>query len=208
MRLEKDKMKIVEDYLYGLKKAYYDTGGKNSWDNFERVMHGASNEDIDKLKEEYTNVPDSLVKLLEYVDGTYWREYEGEKITFYILGSDVYEYPYYLLSVNQILESKNEAVDFYADYVDREFGDEVEVDERITDCSNDMKWLHFSDCMNNGGTSQLFIDFSPSVKGIMGQVVRFLHDPDEIQVIADSFDDYLQMLINNGIDFINEDTVE
>lgn len=71
-----------------------------------------------------------------------------------------------------------------------------------------MKWLHFSDCMNNGGTSQLFIDFSPSVKGIKGQVVRFLHDPDEIQVIADSFDDYLQMLIDNGIDFVNEDTVE
>ncbi|WP_160692244.1 SMI1/KNR4 family protein [Clostridium sp. C2-6-12] len=201
-------MKVVEEYVNALKKAYYDNGGKKSWDHFEKVMHGASSEDIKKLKEEYPYVPDSFVKLLEYVDGTYWREYEGEKITFYILGSDVYEYPYYLLSVNQILESKNEAVDFYADYVNREYGDEVEVDERIIDCSNDMKWLHFSDCMNNGGTSQLFIDFSPSVKGIKGQVVRFLHDPDEIQVIADSFDEYLQKLINNGIDFINEDTVE
>jgi cell wall assembly regulator SMI1 len=208
MRLEKDTMKIVEEYVNALKKAYYDNGGKKSWDNFERVMHGASSEDINKLIEEYPSVPDSLVKLLEYVDGTYWREFEGEKITFYILGSDVCEYPYYLLSVNQILESKNEAIDFYADYVDREYGDEVEVDERIIDCSNDMKWLHFSDCMNNGGTSQLFIDFSPSLKGIKGQVVRFLHDPDEIQVIADSFDEYLQMLIDNGIDFINEDTVE
>lgn len=208
MRLEKDTMKIVKEYVKALKKAYYDNGGKKSWDYFERIMHGASNEDINKLKEEYPSVPDSLVKLLEYVDGTYWREYEGEKITFYILGSDVYEYPYYLLSVNQILESKNEAVNFYADYVNREYGDDVEVDERITDCSNEMKWLHFSDCMNNGGTSQLFIDFSPSVKGIKGQVVRFLHDPDEIQVIADSFDEYLQKIIDNGIDFINEDTVE
>lgn len=201
-------MKIVEEYVKGLKKAYYDNEGKESWDHFERVMHGASKEDINKLKEEYPNVPDSLVKLLKYVDGTYWREYEGEKIVFYFLGSDVEEYPYYLLSANQILETKNEAVDFYADYVNREFGDDVDVDERITDCANDMKWLHFSDCMNNGGTSQLFIDFSPSAKGIKGQVVRFLHDPDEIQVIADSFDDYLQMIIDSGVDFINEDTVE
>lgn len=200
-------MKIIEEYVKGLKKAYYDNEGKESLDYFERVMHGASKDDINKLKDEYPNVPDSLVKLLEYVDGTYWREYEGEKIVFYLLGSDVEEYPYYLLSVNQILETKNEAVDFYADYVNREFGDAL-VDERITDCANDMKWLHFSDCMNNGGTSQLFIDFSPSAKGIKGQVVRFLHDPDEIQVIADSFDDYLQMLIDNGFNFINEDTVE
>jgi hypothetical protein len=208
MRLEKDTMKIIEEYVNRLKKAYYENGGKESWDNFERVKHGASKEDINKLKAEYPSVSDSLSNLLKYVDGTYFREYEGEKITFYMLGSDVCEYPYYLLSVNQILESKNEAFDYYADYVNREFGDDVEIDEKITDCANTLKWLHFSDCMNNGGTSQLFIDFSPSEKGTKGQVVRFLHDPDEIQVIANSFDDYLQMLIDNGIDFINEDSVE
>ena len=81
-------------------------------------------------------------------------------------------------------------------------------DEKITDNADEMCWLHFSDCCNNGGTSQLFIDFSPSAKGIKGQIVRYLHDPDEIAVIADSFDDYLQMLMDNGYDFINEETVE
>jgi hypothetical protein len=126
MRLEKYAMKIIEEYVNRLKKAYYDNDGKKSWGYFEKVIHGASKEDINKLKEEYPSVPESLVKLLEYVDGTYWREYEGEKITFYILGSDVNEYPYYLLSVNQILDSKNEAVDFYGDYVNREYGDDVE----------------------------------------------------------------------------------
>ena len=71
-----------------------------------------------------------------------------------------------------------------------------------------MCWLHFSDCMNNGGTSKLFIDFSPSSKGVKGQVVRYLHDPDKITVIADSFDEYLQMLMDNGYNFINEDVME
>ena len=71
-----------------------------------------------------------------------------------------------------------------------------------------LDWLHFSDCCNNGGTSQLFIDFSPSAKGKKGQVLRFLHDPDEMAVVADSFDEYLQMLIDNEFDFINEDTIE
>ena len=71
-----------------------------------------------------------------------------------------------------------------------------------------MKWLHFSDCINNAGTSQLFIDFSPSEKGVKGQIVRFLHDPDEIGVIADSFDEYLEELIESGLDFISEDVVD
>ena len=110
-------------------------------------------------------------------------------------------------SSDKILETKNEAYDFYADYVDREY-EEVEIDEEIISDSKKMKWLHFSNCMNNGGTSQLFIDFSPSEKGVKGQIVRFLHDPDEIGVIADSFDEYLEKLIESGLDFISEDVVD
>ena len=71
-----------------------------------------------------------------------------------------------------------------------------------------MCWLHFSDCMNNGGTSRLFLDFSPSAKGTKGQIVRFLHDPDELAVIADSFDEYLEMLMDDEYDFITEETLE
>ena len=39
-------------------------------------------------------------------------------------------------------------------------------------------------------------------------MLRFLHDPDEMVIAADSFDEYLQMLMDNEYDFINEDTVE
>ena len=91
--------------------------------------------------------------------------------------------------------------------MDRKY-EEVEIDEKIINDSKKMKWLHFSDCMNNGGTSQLFIDFSPSEKGVKGQIVRFLHDPDEIAVIANSFDEYLEELIEHDLDFIFEDIME
>lgn len=125
-----------------------------------------------RLRNQYPDVPDSLLQLLRIVDGTYYRVYAGEKTVFYFLGSDLEEYPYYLLSADQ------------------------------------MCWLHFSDCMNNGGTSQLFLDFSPSAKGTKGQVVRFLHDPDNFTVIADSFDAYLEMLMEYEYDFITEETIE
>ncbi len=199
-------MHIVQKYFDGLKKSYYEIKEDGQWEEFEKVIHGASKEDIEKLKELYPDIPNSLLQLLDIVDGTYWREYNGKEIAFYFLGSDIDEYPYYLLSAEQMRDV--ESFDWLNDYIDREYEDFVDIDERIIDKSNKMCWLHFSDCMNNGGTSQLFIDFSPSDKGVKGQIVRFLHDPDEIKVIADSFDEYLQMLMDNGYNFILEDDEE
>ena len=197
-------MEIVKQYIAGLKKAYVDNAASDTWEHFEKVKHGATKEDIEKIKTLYPEVPNSFVSLLEFVDGTYWREYEGEEITFYLLGSDVEEYPYYLLSSKEIIENQNQANEYYSDYIERKYED-VEIDEKITNQPNSLNWLHFSDCMNNGGTSKLYIDFSPSEKGTSGQIIRYLHDPDEICVIADSFDDYLIKLIDNKYDFINQD---
>ena len=79
------------------------------------------------------------------------------------------------------------------------------IDDRIIDDASKMKWLHFSDCMNNGGSSQLFLDFSPSESGVSGQGVMFVHDSDRLEVIANSFDEYLENMIKWEYDFIQED---
>ena len=200
-------MELVKQYLLGLKKAYFKNGANEIWEHFEKIKHGATKEDIEKIKRLYPNVPNTLINLLEYVDGTYWREYAGEKITFFILGSDILEYPYYLLSSKEIIENQNQAIEYYSDYIERKY-DDVKIDEKITSQSKSLKWLHFSDCVNNGGTSQLYIDFSPSDKGKKGQVIRYLHDPDEMTVIADSFEEYLKKLKDDEYNFINEETVE
>ena len=199
-------MILVEQYLEGLKQAYIDNGGEEAWQNLMATAHGATEADLQLLRNRYPQVPESLLDLLRRIDGTYWRKYEKGTICDLILGADedMGDYPYYLLSAKQIVETQNEAFDFYADYINREY-EEVEIDNRITsDASQLHNWLHFSDCMNNGGTSQLFIDFSPSAIGKVGQVVRFLHDPDEMVVIANSFDDYLKMLMKNGYCFVDE----
>lgn len=65
--------------------------------------------------------------------------------------------------------------------------------------------LCFSHCMNNGGTSMLYLDFDPAPGGCVGQVVRYLHDPDSYAVIAPSFDAYLQQLIDGDYAFIDVD---
>lgn len=191
---------LAKKYLKGLQLAYYKSKRGKEWRDFETVYTGASKEDIDALKALYPDAPATLIQLLEQVDGTYYRDYSGEKVTFYFLGSDIKEFPYYLLSADQIVKDKD-AAGWLKEYVARDnlYDD---VNEKITDKADNICWLHFSDCMNNGGGSQLFIDFSPSAKGKKGQVIRFLHDPDTLTVIADSFDEYLQMLINKKYDFV------
>ena len=194
-------MSMAKEYFTGLRHAYYEVGKKELWDNFEKVIHGTTTKDIEKLTSLYPDTPKSLLELLTIVDGTYWREYFGENIAFYFLGSDVSEYPYYLLSAQEMCESD---FDWIASYINREY-DEVVIDEKIIDKSDKLCWLHFSDCMNNGGTSQLFIDFSPSSIGTKGQIVRFLHDPDQLVIIANSFDEYLKKVMANGYEFVTKD---
>ena len=201
---------LALNYLKGLKEAYVEAGGEEAWKNIESVAEGASDNDIQTLKKAYPEVPDSLITLLKQIDGTYFRKYENNQVLAYFLGSDVDEgeYPYYLLSAQQIVENKDKIKEWYGDFVNREYdAEDVEVDERIINDAEQMNWLHFSDCMNNGGTSQLFIDFYPSEKGVKGQIVRFLHDPDGLMVIANSFDDYLQTIMDSDYPFVNEDNI-
>ena len=194
---------IVKRYIEGLEAAYRNNGGAEEWEEFVRVKEGASDENIAKIKELFPEVPESLIELLKYVDGTYYRTYGDTEICLYFLGSDLEEYPYYLLSSEEMIENKSLAQEWYSDYVNREFDpEEIPVDDRIIDDAGKMKWLHFSDCMNNGGTSQLFIDFSPSESGTVGQVVMFVHDSDRLEVIADSFEEYLEKMIQWEFDFI------
>ena len=195
---------LAQAYLDGLKNAYYSAEAQEAWDHFASIVRGAEQADLDRLTALYPDAPESLIELLKLVDGTYYRSYPGGEALFYFLGSDYEGYPYYLLSARQMVETRHDAKDFFDYCVTREY-DDIPVDEGVCDDLDKMDWLHFSDCMNNGGTSQLFIDFSPSDKGKKGQVLRFLHDPDEMVIVADSFDEYLQMLIDQDYAFIDEE---
>lgn len=194
---------IVRRYIEGLEQAYLNNGGEEKWNEFVNVKEGASSENLTRIKELFPEVPESLLELLQYADGTYHRAYGNTTIRLYFLGSTLEEYPYYLLSSEEIIENQALAQNWYSDYVNREFDpDDIPIDDRIIDDANKIKWLHFSDCMNNGGSSQLFIDFSPSACGTVGQIVMFVHDSDRMEVIADSFDEYLEKMIQWEFNFI------
>jgi hypothetical protein len=192
-------MNIVDNYLEGLKKEIAQYGSEDDLNDL-KIAEGASKEDIDKLKSAYPECPSSLINLLKCVNGTFHRMQGEHLICVYILGSDLGSYPYYLLSVDQILESINKDRDF--SYLMEYYPDKDVLDSKIHPVLKAGKYLHFSNCMNNGGTSELFIDFNPTEKGVCGQIVRYVHDPDECRVIADSFGDYLQFLMDKKYEFV------
>lgn len=194
-------MNLVDRFLSGLiPRLPEDDAPQWAW------TEGASDADLQRLRAQWPQVPASLVELLSRVDGTHFRQYPKGEVCVLMLGSDVGDYPYYLRSVAQIFEDQQQWDDsirsIYEEWLDEEpeiLGAGIDADLPMS------RRLCFSHCMNNGGTSMLYLDFDPAPGGSVGQVVRYLHDPDSYAVIAPSVDAYLQQLIDRDYAFINED---
>lgn len=148
----------------------------------------------------FPNCPQALLELLQDINGTYYCQHGKETISVLVLGSDVGDYPYYLKSVEQIVADYHEKRETIFERY-KEFLEHVEIDEKINRHVPLNERLCFADCMNNGGTSSLYIDFSPNEAGQVGQVVRYVHDPDSFAVIASSFEEYLQQLMEGDYEF-------
>lgn len=143
-----NNLQIAEKYLGGLIQRLSED------DRSELTFaSGATENQIDKLKERFPQCPDSLLQLLKHINGTYWQQYGDHEISVLVLGSDMFEYPYYLKSVEQILEVNHFTTsirEMYGEYL----SESSEIPGKgINPDVNLNHWLCFSDCMNNGGTS-------------------------------------------------------
>ncbi|MEY8428036.1 hypothetical protein AALA00_10045 [Lachnospiraceae bacterium 46-15] len=72
----------------------------------------------------------------------YWRKYAEETISLLFLGSDMEEYLYFLLSVQQMIDTKDGFREWGDYLITREF-DDIQVDDGICDDSDKLCWLHF-----------------------------------------------------------------
>ncbi|CAM4211760.1 MULTISPECIES: SMI1/KNR4 family protein [Stenotrophomonas] len=193
-------MNLVDRFLSGLiPRLPEDDAPQWAW------TEGASEADLQRLRAQWPQVPDSLVDLLSRVDGTHFRDYPKGEVCVLMLGSDVGDYPYYLRSIAQIFADQQQWDDSIRSIYEEWLEEEPEILGAGIDADLPMsRRLCFSHCMNNGGTSMLYLDFDPAPGGSVGQVVRYLHDPDSYAVIAPSFDAYLQQLIDRDYSFLDE----
>lgn len=197
-------MSLVDTYLAGLRQSLVAEDLAQL-----KHAHGASAADLQRLIDRYPLCPASLLQLLGQIDGTHYRDYPNGEVMVLMLGSDLPGYPYYLSSVEDILTEADgldteSIVELYEGWFEKGWLDrEMDlIGEGIDPTVGMNELLCFSHCINNGGTSRLYIDFNPAPGGKVGQVVRFLHDPDNYEVIAPSFDHYLQRLIDDDYAFI------
>jgi len=193
-------MNLVDRFLSGLiPRLPEDDAPQWAW------TEGASEADLQRLRAQWPQVPGSLVELLSRVDGTHFRDYPKGEVCVLMLGSDVGDYPYYLRSIAQIFEDQQHWDDSIRSIYEEWLEEDPEILGAGIDADLPMsRRLCFSHCMNNGGTSMLYLDFDPAPGGSVGQVVRYLHDPDSYAVIAPSFDAYLQELIDRDYSFLDE----
>ena len=195
-------MSLADRYFEGLEELMTD----EQLEKFE-IIPPATEDEISRLEKFYPDCPESLLDLWRTKRGTYHEEIDDVYILIPVLSSDVEggEYPYYLKSCVQILEEAKK--NYNKQSIEEIYGEEwikensEDFDKRIKMNISHNKWLNFADCINNGGTSQLFIDFDPADKGVKGQIIRYLHDPDSYAVIADSFDEYLKNIIGEEYPF-------
>ena len=73
-------------YIKLLQEAYVRNGLEKNWNHLIDISHGISQKEKQDLYDEYPNIPKALTEILEKIDGTYWREYKGEKVTYYFFG--------------------------------------------------------------------------------------------------------------------------
>ena len=199
-------MNIGKNYVKQLKAIYLD---RIKYDEkLELVMktiHGVSKEDLEKLLKKFPDIPSDLIYILNIIDGTYRCEYGEYKIGMYLFGS-LDGLPHYLSSASEMLLEVDSK--WIKECIDWNIECGIYGDERITKDYENLKWLNFSKCMNNGESSQFYIDFSPSDKGKYGQIIEYVHDPDRFIVIADSFSEFLQKIIDGKFRFIEDDIVK
>lgn len=191
---------LVERYLHGIEQAY---ASKNI--NFFHTVHGAKTKDLELLSQTCPDIPPALLEILSHVDGTNHRSYNDEKITFYMFCGYL---PYYLNSSEQMIESlrgNSLMGDSSLAYIYGDEGIEDIAGPGIDSEAPFTERLHLAECMNNGGSSNLYIDFAPAPGGTLGQVICFTHDPDEYRVIAKSFDEFLTQQIEEGFAYIEND---
>ena len=191
-------MDIVNHYLAGLRQVLPPTPLARL-----AVAGGASAAQLQTLLQAFPDCPASLLALLSQLNGTHWDDDEdGVGTAVLVLGADpgMGSYPYFLRSVEQILEDRQ----LYPDSIVEIYG-ELVLDSGIDAQASGKERLCFAHCMNNGGTSMLYLDFAPAAGGVIGQVIRFLHDPDEYRVIAAGFDAYLQLQIHQEYVFVDPD---
>lgn len=149
------------------------------------LVCGSTNEQIEMFEEKFgIKMPEDMKELYRYKNGSEW---------FYLLFPNDKcnrEFKYRLLSLAEIEEEKKFfqnkdtlLTDFYS-YDEDDFTKKLlerMADSRVKPYLLNQRWFPFAE--SSGGIN-LMMDFDPDKDGAYGQIICYIHDPDEIAYVA------------------------
>lgn len=192
----KDKIKIIEKYICDNFEDWDldDPIAEGYLDDYRKIT-GASETDIKAFEEKFgISLPHDIKDLYSYKNGS--------KL-FSILPSLVgqREMTFSLMSLQAIERSKEyfqNKDSHLSDFPDYFTNEDIEAmkDSRIKPYLFNKSWFPFAEYCD---TCYLMLDFDPGRDGKEGQIICYIHDPDEIIYVAEGITD----LLDRVIDMIN-----
>ncbi|NEU62105.1 SMI1/KNR4 family protein [Paenibacillus sp. ALJ109b] len=165
------------------------------WQLYEEYQQrkGASEETLIALEKQFD------VQLPEDFRAFYQRK-DGSGYAFHVLYPGDAEKeecnPFYLMSLQEIRETKQ-----YFCEVDEKLDEHYSAEE-ISKLDPEIKpylfhkaWIPFATMA--GGSLYLMLDFDPAEQGTYGQIIMYVHDPDFVYYLTDTFTELLEVSTRN-----------
>ena len=192
----KDKIKIIEKYICDNFEDWDldDPIAEEYYDDYQEIA-GASDEEIRAFEEKFNiTLPHDIKDLYSYKNGSKF---------FSILPSLVgqRQMAFSLMSLQAIERSKEyfqNKDSLLSDFPDYFTSEDIEAmkDSRIKPYLFNKSWLPFAEYCD---TCYLMLDFDPGQGGKEGQIICYIHDPDEILYVAESLTELIEEIMDEII---------
>lgn len=168
---------------------------EGEYDDYLQIS-GATNEQIALFEKKFgVKMPEDMKELYRYKNGSKWfcLFFPNDKLD--------REFQYRLLSLAEIEEKKkyfqNEDALLTEFYSDDDSADELlkrMEDSRVKPYLFNRKWIPFAETF---GDVCLMMDFDPASEGTYGQIICYIHDPDEIAYVAETVTEIIDDTLSN-----------
>ena len=161
-------------------------------------IDGASEEAIAAFEKKLNiTMPEDMKELYRYKNGSnlFYLLFPNDKLD--------REFKFRLMSLEDIIEAKESFQDrdmLISEYYDKDEDEytnkliERMQDSRVKPYLFNKRWIPFAEA---DGDINLMLDFDPGKDGISGQIICFIHDPDEITYVARSLTEIIDDSILN-----------
>ena len=159
-------------------------------DDYEEIC-GATDEDIKNFEEKFgISLPEDVKELYRYKNGSKFFA-----LFPCIIGER--DMAFNLMSLEQVekskgyFQNKDALLTDYPDYFTKEDIERMK-DERIKPYLFNKKWFPFAEYCDS---CYLMLDFDPGKEGKEGQIICYIHDPDEVIYAAESLTELVENIM-------------